>query len=265
MDNIDAEIKIIDDYFDENEYYIKYYSLKEEYKKYIDENADDIKKYIESIDQYNKILTFPKDDVWSEKDQIWKTIYILTFMVNNTNILGGIQVFKNIEDFEKNPRVYLTDRIFEIKKLLASTANENQTDEELQKHYDNVEKNIKKELGFNPLYTNDAWNCLSLLYSPSSVVYVCFRLWRLNINFFNLKPLFDCYNAKKTDATTNAKQDANQDGSSNNGSNTTGSNDGSNATTGGSDSNTGTDIKPPTTNAKTDNTGKEMSNVIIRF
>ena len=214
------------------------------YVNIININSDII--YQDFKESYKKYENVEVND-WGEKDPKWKLIYLLTFMVRLKTSFERITEFKEIDEFKDNPRVYLTDHIFNIS---SNSGNE---------------EKVAEYLGIN--YSIDNTD-LHKVYSYCSTKNMC-ELVYLCMDFWNIVVGIDDYNiivimiefieppTTNTDTsgsnTTGGDSNTTDDGSSNGGdSNTTGGDSKATSGTGGSNTSQGTG-------------GKEMSNVILRF
>lgn len=188
---------------------------------------------------------------WVGREQEWKLIYILTYMVQDTGDFKCIKVFEGKQNFKTNPRVYLTDRIYNISL--------NSTNEQIIKNELGIQDSKDNNYNFKKVHMNcNTENMCEL-------VYLCMEFWNMNTDYKKIIEMIDiCMDpsatnttTSATNTTTNAKQDANQDGSSNTGSKPPNSSNDS--------SETSADTTDGGGNQKNKGDGTEMSNVIIRF
>lgn len=195
------------------------------YKHYVDQMFKKIKSVKEYAIKYGG-WSFPNDTVWQDKQQKWKLIYVLTFMVNNENI-KKITICTG----DQNPRECLTERIYNIS---LNSANE---------------EKIKEQLGIKDSKDNNS-DKFKKLYSQCStqntceLVSLCMEFWTKDwtkgIEYIDCDifiPIFESIGPIKTN---------------------TGSTDGGNAN---ANQGTGSNSGDSTTNT----TVTEMSNVILRF
>lgn len=161
---------------------------------YVEQMFEKIESVKEYAIRYGR-WSFPHDTVWKDKQQKWKLIYVLTFMVNNENI-KKITICTD----DQNPRECLTERIYNIS---LNSANE---------------EKIKEQLGIKDSKDNNS-NEFNRVYSYCKtentciLVSLCMEFWTKdltkNIEYIDCDifiPIFESIGPIKTnDGNANAK------------------------------------------------------------